>query len=379
MPANNRSLLILSRLDYFLKNKSIRILILLLFKKYKKGAISNILIFRNGSLGDSVCALPAIYNIRKNFPQANITILHNNGLANLASIENIVDKGTINDFINYRDLPVKELRKTIKQKKIDLLIELPQVHQPFSSHIRNMFFIRSLGIKHAFGWKIQATRLFPRVQEKFVAFQNVRNHLLGILQNNGLVIYEEDRFPMAIGSQEIDAVDQRFAENGLTENAPVVAVIVGAKRPQNRWPLNYFDRVVGHLLGKGYHCVLIGGAEDTELARQLKNYREVVDFTGQLTPLESAEAMKRCKLVVTNDTGPMHLAYATGTFVVALFSSRDYPGLWYPPANRSYIFRNHEVHCKTCFSETCTINICMHQIRPETVISKIDELLPDVK
>jgi heptosyltransferase-2 len=82
--------------------------------------------------------------------------------------------------------------------------------------------------------------------------------------------------------------------------------------------------------------------------------------------------MGRCKVVVSNDTGPMHLAYAAGTPVVALFSSRDYPEHWFPPENSgNTTLRLYDVHCSICLSDTCTNNICMKRITPDEVIQKL--------
>ncbi len=366
----------LVRLNYFLKNYFLKILQSVFFIEIKeKEKIQHIVIFRNGSLGDSVCSLPAIYNIRKNFPKSNITILYNAGKTNLASIEHVIDKKLVDGFINYIDIPKKNLVKRLKIEKIDLFIELPQVHQPFKSHVRNIIFVRSLGIKHAFGWQIHTTRLFSKTQEKHISFTNVKEYFLSLLEKNGLYVFNRDIYPLGINLETIKKIDTLFKSISLDKFNPPVAFIVGAKRPQNRWPVSYFDHVIEYLTNKNVPCILIGGKEDTNIVRKLKNYDRVTDLTGKLTPLESAEAMKRCRLVVTNDTGPMHLAYAVGTFVFAIFSSRDYPHLWYPPKERSVVFRNHDIHCKTCFSETCKENICMQQIKPEQVISKIDEFL----
>lgn len=84
---------------------------LLFFNKDIKG-VRKILIFRTGSLGDSVCALPAIYSIRKNFPDAQIDILTNAGAENLVSLGAIIDRTIVNEIINYYGLKKKIYTKS---------------------------------------------------------------------------------------------------------------------------------------------------------------------------------------------------------------------------------------------------------------------------
>jgi ADP-heptose:LPS heptosyltransferase len=82
--------------------------------------------------------------------------------------------------------------------------------------------------------------------------------------------------------------------------------------------------------------------------------------------------MKYCKLVISNDTGPMHLAYAVGTPLIAIFSSRDYAGKWFPPENgKNIVFRNIDVYCAKCFSEEVNGNKCLREIKPGRIIEKI--------
>jgi len=71
----------------------------------------------------------------------------------------------------------------------------------------------------------------------------------------------------------------------------------------------------------------------------------------------------------------MHLSYAVGTMVIALFSSRDLPGKWYPSGKNNHVFRASNIHCEACFSETCNNNICMQAIQPSEVISCAEQLL----
>ena len=353
----------------------------LLFQKLevnKNSEIKKILIFRNGSFGDTICALPAISNIQKCFPNTKIDVMTNSGGATLVSIENIINRSLVNEFINYLGVDKQVLAKQIKEKKYNLFIELPQDQATFTSQIRNMFIARFLfKIHHAFGWEIGATRVFKKEQEKYFTFKDERKRLLDILQKNDLT-RDEQEFPLNITTQDIPSVADLIKQKNLLDKHKNIAFVVGAKRHSNRWPIEYFKEVARHFSKIGFNIIIIGGKEDQSLAKQLLEVKNIYDFTGVLTPMQSAEILKYCKLTLSNDTGPMHLSYAVETPVVAVFSARDYPNKWFPPEG-NIVLRDNDIECSVCFTETCIDNQCMKSISPKTVIDSIEKLLQEVK
>jgi ADP-heptose:LPS heptosyltransferase len=349
----------------------------LLFQKVqvnKKSAIKKILIFRNGSFGDTICALPAINSVRKDFPDAEIDIMTNSGGTTLVSIENIIDRSLVNEFINYLGVDKQVLAKKIKEKNYDLFIELPQDQATFISQIRNMVIARFIfKIQHAFGWEIGATRLFKKQQEKYFTFKDERKRLLDILEKNDLTNYNQE-FPLNITEKDIHSVTDLMKQNNLTDKHKNIAFVVGAKRHSNRWPIEYFKEVALYFSKKDFNIIIIGGKEDQALAEQLLDITNTYDFTGMLTPMQSAEMLRYCKLTLSNDTGPMHLSYAVETPIVAVFSARDYPNKWFPPEG-NIVLRDNDIECSVCFTETCTDNQCMKSISSKTVIESVENLL----
>lgn len=367
---------------YWFLNLILKIFSFILFSKKKFNLPKKILIFRTGSLGDSVCALPAIYSIRKNFPDSQIHILTNAGAENLVSLGALIDKTLVNEIINYFGLPKKELFKKLKEKKYDLFIQLPQFDAGFLRQLRDIFIAKSLGVKYAFGWQVASTWFLAKWQAKFIKFENERDRLLNILVKNGLKSYGLV-FPLGITEEIKSGVRERIKDKGIKDTSmPArqedknVGLVVGAKRPQNRWPIEYFKEVADYLLQRGYRILLFGGPDDVERAEQIKG-ENVFNFCGKLTPLETAEMMKYCTLVITNDTGPMHLAYAIGTPLIAIFSSRDYEGKWYPP-NEKYVFRVPNILCTECVDECIFSNECLYSIKPSGIKYTLDSFIKSI-
>ncbi len=364
-------------LDYKLKHTTLKLARVLLFKKNLNHAkINRILVFRTGSLGDSICTLPAMESLWHQYPKAKIDLLTHSGGKGLVSIKNLIHQSAINSFIFYQEKSFRNLVLELRPNNYDLFILFPQAHASFRTIFRNLLFARLTGAKHTIGFEICVTRLFPQTQALKYTIPNVREFFLNLLKKEGIVTNPYmNQFSILPAMEDDEKINALLVQHNLSDTTKNIALVVGAKRPQNRWPLTYFDKVIEFLSCNNYNCILVGGPEDTEIAKQLKNYSHTTDFTGQLSPVQSGLVFSRCVLSVTNDTGPMHLAYAFGCKVLALFSSRDYPNLWFPPVKGSSVFRNNSIHCSECFTETCMDNQCMKQILPEIVIKKIQEEL----
>lgn len=356
-------------------NILIRLLQILLFKANKQPL--KILVFRTGSIGDSICAMPAMSALRTYFPNTVIHLLTNagKGRRNLVSIEALIEPGIFDSIINYESLTRQELSRRLKVEKYDLVIHLTQYNAPFMRIVRDMAYFRFVaGIRSGFGWQHSRVLFFRQTQEKYLRYENERDRLNNVLLKNGVRMQQYDLFPFNIDSADRLEVEERLSVLSLTDR-PSIAIVAGAKRPQNRWPIAYFDAVIRHFCDD-YDIYLTGGPEDAALTQPLLKLPNVYSFCGVLTPVQSGLLMQRCSLVLTNDTGPMHLAYGFGVPVVALFSNRDFPGRWYPPDDgQNIVLRSVNISCSLCLSETCGDNICMQKITPEVVIEKMNALL----
>jgi len=367
--------MIFIKLLYCLNNALLAFFRFILFKKLNKKNVERILIFRNGSLGDSICALPAIEATHNAYPKAKIDLLtHSGGFPEL-SIANIIDPLLVNNIINYEGIELRQLIQLLKSNKYDLFILLPQVHSPFKKFIKDLLFAKAIKVKYAVGFKRCVIPVFQKTQSKQSKISNVRDFLLSIAVEAGAQMPDRLSYKLNIKPEDENFIEALFIEKNLNIQSKIAAVTIGAKRPQNRWPIQYFEVVIDYLQNLGYSIIIIGGKDDKLLVDKLDNKNKVVDLTGKLTVMQSAIILKRCSMFITNDTGPMHLAYAVGTYTFAIFSSRDFPNLWFPPVELSQVFRNNTIQCSECFSNTCKNNICMQAIKPEQVIKAISNYL----
>jgi lipopolysaccharide heptosyltransferase II len=130
-------------------------------------------------------------------------------------------------------------------------------------------------------------------------------------------------------SVTVSPADEAFADDFLHNRElapPIVGLVVGATRPQKRWPEEYFARLADKLWGSAGICsVLLGGPEEAEAAERIlaQARSPLVSAVGLTTAKQLAALVARLGVVVSGDSGPLHIATAMDTPVVALFGSTD--------------------------------------------------------
>jgi ADP-heptose:LPS heptosyltransferase len=146
-----------------------------------------------------------------------------------------------------------------------------------------------------------------------------------------------------------------------------VALQIGASNATKRWPIERFRYVWESLAEAGFPCILIGGPEDRvlceEAAASSKNPPTV--FAGKLSILQTGAVLQRATLLVTNDSGPMHLAGAVGCPVVALFGPTRAER--YRPYGHGHSLIQGECACAARSLESCT-GKCLTSIAAEEVV-----------
>ena len=159
---------------------------------------------------------------------------------------------------------------------------------------------------------------------------------------------------------------------------PFIGIHAGAEYgPAKRWAPARFAEAARHI-GAEYPCrwLVFGAAGEIETARTIEqllrqsfpNERDVINVAGQTTLLELCALIKFCRLLLTNDTGPMHLAYALGTPLVAIFGSTS-PELTGPLGPHCAVLRE-PVECSPCFLRECPIDFrCMERITVDQVVA----------
>jgi heptosyltransferase-1/heptosyltransferase-2 len=165
-----------------------------------------------------------------------------------------------------------------------------------------------------------------------------------------------------------------------TDGARWIALQPGARWPNKRWPVEYFAKLVQLLAEKfpDTRFAILGDGKDKSLGEIISHAapERCLNLCGQTSLPEMVEWLRLCNLMVTNDTGPMHVAAALGTPVVVPFGSTSPeltgPGL--PGDQRHHRLLKSDAPCSPCFLRECPIDFrCMNGITVERVVEAVLE------
>ena len=160
------------------------------------------------------------------------------------------------------------------------------------------------------------------------------------------------------------------------DGRPVFALNAGAEfGPAKRWPADRFAAVAKQVAGQvDCRWLILGGPGDVALAGQIAaQLGDCINLAGQTTLRELCEVLRACRLLLTNDTGPMHLAAGLGTPVVAIFgsTSAELTG----PLGAPVTIVREPVECSPCFLRECPIDFrCMNRISVDRVADAVVNL-----
>ncbi len=342
-----------------------------------------ILIYRIGQIGDIICAIPAMITIREHFPKARITLLTSPVGRNMPGAKELLRGADFLDemIVYYHDeienwLGAMALVKRLRKRGYDLFIELPNNLGKFTRFLRDVLFAKAIGCKYALGFRIATLRIFLKAQARYIRFKGEAERLLDILADEGIP-NRKATFQLPIKEKDVRFVDDLFEKYGMSEEELCIAINPGAKRSTNRWPKERFA-VVGRALRERYGAKIwiTGGPDDVEVANRIAD--EIADgaipVAGKTSLLQSAELLRRCTMLITNDTGAMHLAEAVDTPAVAIFSARDFPSKWYPYGEKHVVIRK-AVECEACYREDCKHLTCLRSISVEEVLEAVKKVM----
>jgi ADP-heptose:LPS heptosyltransferase len=305
-----------------------------------------IVIYRLGSLGDTVVALPCFHKVAQAWPDAERIVLTNFPVSSKAApLESILrESGLIHSAIAY-PVGTRSLRElwrlagNLRRLKADVLVYLTPARGLVNA-FRDWLFFKVCGFKDIVGAPLSEDLQHSRRVEDDAAAD-------GTLEER-----ECERLARclsALGPIDLDDPgmwDLRLSDRELRTGAavlgplsytPFFAINMGGKAKQKDWGEDNWRALLAGLDARyrGSGLLLVGSAEDSARGRRVTETWEgpVVDACGDLSPRESAAAMRRAMLFIGHDSGPLHLAAAVGVPCVGLFGDFNQPNRWHPRGN----------------------------------------------
>ena len=304
--------------------------------------IQRVLIIRLSSLGDILLTTPIVRLIRQHCPQARIDFVMKAAYRDLLREHPCVDR-----LLLVHD--AQTLRQTLyslRQTRYDVVLDLQRTLRS-----RLLYMGSSARYKLAYNKRTLRRALLVHLGWNTLrALTPVPELYATPLRHLGI----EAPLPrlemfLAPGSQEtLRAYVARLLPEGC--DRPWLAVAPGASWPTKRWPVERFASVAQEVAYTHQAAVVIlGSADDTPLARQLCQRLSVpvVDCTGQFTLMQTAALLQQCRMLVSNDSGLMHMAVALQVPVVAIFGPTVEEFGFYPFRARAQVVST-ALSCRPC-------------------------------
>ena len=351
------------------------------------------LVFRIGQLGDTVVALPALWVLRQQFPQAHLTLLcdRHPGKRHVLASDLLAGAGVLDGFESYvvdgsfvgrllRPVRMLALVARLRRGGYDTLAYLaPSTRRPAEvARDRNVF--AAAGIRHFLGMAGFAPLPKKVAGQPLGATPAESDLLLARLAADGLPVPGpgQGSLELGVGAAEAQQVSSWLHGQPADGGRRWGGVGPGSKMPAKRWPEERFQTVISHLIAShDIWPVVFGGTEDRAVGdRLIATAGRGYNAAGQLSLRGSVAALKRCALYLGNDTGTMHLAAAARVPCVALFSSREWPGMWFPYGVEQRVLRT-PIECEGCALVECHEhgNECLGRILPEAVSAACQQWL----
>ena len=327
-----------------------------------------ILIIKPSSMGDIVHALPTLAALRARFPHAHIAWLVKRQWAGLLERTEGLDRvWPVESGVRGWLSEVPRLRAA----GFDLAVDLQGLFRSGA-----IAWLAGCPTRIGFANAREGGPFFytHRVPVPTLDMHAVNRYLL-VATSLGASAKGAPEFrlrPLPADRQEVAGL---LSRQGLTAGVPWIAVNVSARWPTKRWPPEFFATTADQLQQERVGRVaLIAGPDDRAAAQAVKGLMRTVpmDLTGATAPGLLPALLESAVLLLTNDSGPMHVAAAVGTPVVAFFGPTS-PLRTGPYSNEHRVLTS-GVPCSPCFSRTCRNEVpleCLWSISPDKAVEAV--------
>lgn len=308
------------------------------------------------NIGDAVLTTPALSAIFENFKDAEVTLMVSPRAADLFKGDPYFEK-----IIVYKKNAAfgqkMALMKNLRAADFDLLVDFKDTMLPFL---------------------LYAKKKTPILKKPPAYVMHMRDrHLWKLRQVLTDIPHREYKPRIWVADETLAEVDKIFKSNGIGQTDRVVAVAPGARSHTKQWTQEGFTSVCKRLIGEtGVKVILIGDQQDCKVSSQILNQIEsgLTDLCGMTTLKELSAVLKKSALLITNDSAPMHIAWAVGTPVVAIFGPTN-PQKYRPLGPKDIVIKK-EMPCSPCQRALCsTDNECMKEVSADEVFQAARNIL----
>jgi lipopolysaccharide heptosyltransferase II len=341
------------------------------------------LVIRLDLLGDLVLSLPAIHALARSYPDAAIDALvtpatvgviqHEPAIARVMSYDPTVWRRP-NAFLSwsrYREL--LRLLGELRHARYDLCLSL-------AGEWASLFAYGSQARRRV-GYRDEAYPCLltdPVAGKRYRTRQHEVEYGLALARAAGASAKAEQRAPaLTVSSQAAEEVRAWLADHAVRDTDVLIALHAGATNgAAKRWPVSHWAALADRLIRELHaRVVLTGAPSDAPLTQAIMAHMQetALNFAGKTTIPQLAALLARCDLVMSGDSGPLHMAGAVGTPVVALYGPTD--PLLSGPAGKDATVLRLGIWCSPCYDATLWAEcrffnpVCMKALLPDDVFA----------
>lgn len=331
-------------------------------------------------IGDAVMSIPALRELRRIFPDADISLHTRSGVDGLFSDAAFIDEIVAFDKNRWAAKDVYDNAQFLREDNFDLAVLLPN---SFESALTT-FLTR---IPRRFGYNKDVRGLLLTDPIAVPEWKNRRHevfyylHLIAELERRMLgretVLQNEPDVSLEISDKRKAAAQKILAKRGIDLSRKIVALGVGSTNSQaKRWPVEYYSKLSDKLQTElDSQIILVGSKGDADVAAELQQQilQPVVDLTGKTDIGEAAAILNVADLLISNDMGLAHIAPSVGTKTAVIFGPTN-PETTRPFSRRAEVLRK-QVECSPCMLRDCPIDHrCMTWITVDEVFEAAENI-----
>jgi heptosyltransferase-2 len=337
--------------------------------------MERILVIQTAFIGDAVLTLPMIQKLKGIIPECEIDVISNPVTAEIFSAS-----PSINEVISLdKKGKHKSLFSLFKFAKEIRNRNYKRIYSPHRS-FRTALIVMQTSVRDTYGFSNSSLKHVYRhlIEYRYDHHEVQRNlDLAGYdYSSEGWKILPE----LKISGKNSENVREFFANYNINSHVTVVAP--GSVWNTKKYPADYFKKIIRYLVDNSGKVLLIGGESDISLCRNLASgfNQDVIPVAGKFSLLETIEVLKNSKILISNDSAPTHFGICADIPVLTLYCSTSASFGFYPYNKKSSYLSFDDLFCKPCgihgYSE-CPIKTfeCGYNLKPEIVISKIEEIL----
>jgi lipopolysaccharide heptosyltransferase II len=353
----------------------------------------HILMIRTDLMGDVVLSLPAVHAMRRAYPEAEIDML-----VLPSNVGVIKHDPAISRIITYDPniwrRPNAFLTLASYRKFLGLMRDLRSAHYDLCLSLAGdwasvfAFFSRA---HRRVGYQGEAYPFFmtdPVEGRRYRVRQHEVDYIADLARAAGGTVEGAQREPkLTVDAQAREDVKALLAGYGVQEGDLLIAAHAGATNGlAKRWPIPHWARLADLLIEQlGATVILTGAPSDAEIVDAIvsRMRKQPINLVGKTNVPQLAALLERCDLVISGDSGPLHIAGAVGTSVIAIHGPTD-PGLSGPAGKDATVLRL-GIWCSPCYdasywAECRFFNpVCMKGIVPGEVLAAARERLAQSK